>query len=164
MTIVQPWYRQFWPWFLIALPGAVVIASFLTLAIAINRSDSVVHDNYYKDGLAINRRLQQDTVAAQRAMQAQLHIDVQHSAVRLALFANAPIAPPRLTLEFVHPFDAGHDVSVALTRGTDGDYRGTLPVPLRGHWYIELRDTDSTQWRLRGNIDLQANQPFVVRT
>jgi FixH len=30
----EPWYRQFWPWFLIALPGSVVIASFVTLYIA----------------------------------------------------------------------------------------------------------------------------------
>ncbi|MFT7320700.1 FixH family protein, partial [Congregibacter sp.] len=30
----EPWYQQFWPWFLIALPGSVVIAGLSTLYIA----------------------------------------------------------------------------------------------------------------------------------
>jgi FixH len=31
-----PWFKQFWPWFLISLPGTVVIASMITLSIAID--------------------------------------------------------------------------------------------------------------------------------
>ena len=55
-----PWYRQFWPWFLIALPGSVVIASLVTVYIAFSGADSLVVDNYYRDGLAINQVLEQD--------------------------------------------------------------------------------------------------------
>ena len=32
-----PWYRQFWPWFLIAMPGTVVIASMVTLYLALQQ-------------------------------------------------------------------------------------------------------------------------------
>ena len=32
-TDLLPWYRQFWPWFLIALPGTVVVAAIGTLVI-----------------------------------------------------------------------------------------------------------------------------------
>ena len=39
-----PWYRQFWPWFIIALPAAAVIASFFTLWLAISNPDYVVVD------------------------------------------------------------------------------------------------------------------------
>jgi hypothetical protein len=39
-----PWYRQFWPWFIIALPAAVVIASFFTLWLAISNPDHLVLD------------------------------------------------------------------------------------------------------------------------
>ena len=52
-----PWYRQFWPWFLIALPACVVIAAIATALIASRHADDLVADSYYKDGLAINRRL-----------------------------------------------------------------------------------------------------------
>ena len=37
-----PWYRQFWPWFIIALPASVVIASFFTLWLAISNPDHLV--------------------------------------------------------------------------------------------------------------------------
>ena len=40
-----PWYRQFWPWFIIALPAAAVIASFITLWLAISRPDYLVVDD-----------------------------------------------------------------------------------------------------------------------
>ncbi len=40
-----PWYRQFWPWFIIALPASAVIASFITLYLAISRPDPLVVDD-----------------------------------------------------------------------------------------------------------------------
>jgi len=40
-----PWYRQFWPWFIIALPAAAVIASFITLWLAISNPDHLVVDD-----------------------------------------------------------------------------------------------------------------------
>jgi hypothetical protein len=40
-----PWYRQFWPWFIIALPAAAVIAGFFTLWLAISNPDYLVVDD-----------------------------------------------------------------------------------------------------------------------
>jgi hypothetical protein len=39
-----PWYKQFWPWFIIALPASVVIASFYTLWLALSNPDHLVVD------------------------------------------------------------------------------------------------------------------------
>lgn len=33
---LEPWYRQFWPWFIIALPTSAVIASFISLWLAVS--------------------------------------------------------------------------------------------------------------------------------
>jgi hypothetical protein len=41
---IQPWYRQFWPWFIIALPATAVIASFVTLWLALTHPDHLVID------------------------------------------------------------------------------------------------------------------------
>ena len=41
---IEPWYRQFWPWFIIALPASVVIASFVTLWLAVTHPDHLVID------------------------------------------------------------------------------------------------------------------------
>jgi len=50
-----PWYRQFWPWFIIALPTAAVIGSFVSLWLAVSHPDYLVvsEDQYQQinDGL-----------------------------------------------------------------------------------------------------------------
>jgi len=47
--INEPWYRQFWPWFIIALPASAVIASFITLWLAVsNPVTLVVNDEEYR--------------------------------------------------------------------------------------------------------------------
>lgn len=40
-----PWYKQFWPWFIIALPASAVVAGFYTLWLAINTPDYLVVDD-----------------------------------------------------------------------------------------------------------------------
>ena len=54
----EPWYRQFWPWFIIMLPASVVVAGLSTWYIAHRHADDLVVDEYYKSGLAINRQLE----------------------------------------------------------------------------------------------------------
>ena len=45
----MPWYRQFWPWFIIALPASAVVASFITLWLAISNPDQlVIEDEDYQ--------------------------------------------------------------------------------------------------------------------
>ena len=58
-----PWYRQAWPWFLIAFPAIAVIAGAVTLWLAVSTSDGLVVDDYYKQGLAV----QQTMARSQRA-------------------------------------------------------------------------------------------------
>jgi hypothetical protein len=38
----RPWYRQFWPWFLVVLPAASIVLSFVTLYLALETGDAVV--------------------------------------------------------------------------------------------------------------------------
>ena len=61
-----PWYREPWPWILISGPAIVVVAGFYTLYLAVVGADPLVVDNYYKEGLAINRVLERDQAAVQR--------------------------------------------------------------------------------------------------
>jgi hypothetical protein len=46
----KPWYRQFYPWLLIALPAAAVIGGFVTLYLALAYPDTLVRKDCVRDG------------------------------------------------------------------------------------------------------------------
>ncbi len=53
-----PWYQQFWPWFLIILPGSVVLASIITIIIASSQPKDTIDMGYKKMGLSITHENQ----------------------------------------------------------------------------------------------------------
>lgn len=61
--MVKPWYKQFWPWFLIILPLTVVIWTVVTVIVFANNSVSLVTEDYYKKGKGINIDLTKINVA-----------------------------------------------------------------------------------------------------
>ena len=68
----QPWWRYGHVWLIIAGPAAVVVAGFITLAIAIRIPDPVIAQDYYRRGLEINKTLAEQKALAP-AMQARNH-------------------------------------------------------------------------------------------
>ena len=53
----KPWWCFGYVWLIIAGPLLVVIASFITLYIAISRPDPVTDADYYRHGIEINKTL-----------------------------------------------------------------------------------------------------------
>ncbi|MDO8266777.1 MAG: FixH family protein [Moraxellaceae bacterium] len=159
-TSVKPWYRQFWPWFLIALPATSVVAGLSTLAIAILNQDSLVRDDWYKDGKAINQSLARDDAAAALGLSAELQMDHVTGEISAILVSAKSIpAPEILTLTLSHPTLATQDQSVVLTRRPDGHYQGMLTHDLQGRHYIEL---GNAEWRLRSTRDFPLDKLTLV--
>jgi len=52
-----PWYRFPLVWMVIGGPGVVVVASFVTLWLALGTPDPVVDQDYYRKGVEINSTL-----------------------------------------------------------------------------------------------------------
>ncbi len=51
----KPWYKQFWPWFLIALPVTVMCVCATIIYLSASQGGfSMVVDDYYKRGKMIN--------------------------------------------------------------------------------------------------------------
>jgi len=149
--IVKPWYRQFWPWFLIALPASSVVAGLTTLAIAIRNQDSLVRDDWYKDGKAINQSLARDNLATSLALTAALQLDDVTGEVLITVSGKDSFTPPAsLTLVFSHPTQATLDQIIALSRRDGGRYQGVLQHELKGRHYVEL---GNMEWRLRSTRD-----------
>lgn len=68
----KPWWHFGYVWLIIAGPLLVVIASFITLYLAISRPDAVI-DDYYRKGMEINKTLSAERDGMAPAMQARNH-------------------------------------------------------------------------------------------
>lgn len=142
----EPWYRQFWPWFLIALPGTVVVAAIATLVIAVTGSDDLVVDEYYRDGLAINRELEREDRARERGYTAE--VAITEDRVRVGTTTLPPVAELRLRLS--HPMEADRDISLQLRRSGPEHYAASLPVTVGDNWHWLLDAGEASDWRLTG--------------
>lgn len=149
-TAVQaPWYRQFWPWFIIALPATIVVASVYMLVLANQYADDLVVDDYYKEGLAINQQLERDLQARQLGLQAQLFVNGTDSR-QINVQLRGTIHVGQLQLRLSHPIEASADRILILKRISDQNYMGQMSSPLSGSWYWVLDAGEQSTWRLTG--------------
>ncbi len=150
-----PWYRQFWPWFLIALPACVVVASLVTVYIAVDNADSLVDDNYYKEGLAINEQRALDRAAAAMDLEAKVTFDGLTGEVVVDLAGGAQ-KPGNLQLLLSHPLNAELDRTLELVFLGQGRYRADVSGLPPHRYYLRLMPAPDPAWRLDGEIDLDA--------
>ena len=147
----EPWYKQFWPWVLIGLPGSVVIACIVTIIIAFKTHDGMVVDDYYKAGLAINQSLERDQNATALGISAVLRLSPEADLLELQLAGNAKPGKVRLQLSHatLDDFDQNLDLSV-----TGNEVIRAEIAPLReGRWYLQLV-SESESWRVSGKLDI----------
>ena len=173
--VTPPWYRQFWPWFLIALPATVVVAGFFTLYLAIKYSDTLVSDNYYKDGLAINQQLSQDLRASELALTARLVFendrdsDSDHVVLHLSSARKDVVLPDALSLQLLHPTDSTADRVLLFVAASDGRYRARLPELPAHRFYLRLlpghiidkEKQKLAEWRLSTEINFDTEQTVI---
>jgi uncharacterized protein len=140
-----PWYREPWPWILLGLPGSVVIAGIVTLVIAIKNEDGLVAEDYYKQGLAINKVIARETNAERLGLTAQMLVAGEKLRVNLA---GETTMPESIVIRFIHPTRAGQDREISVSPFAPGWYQGSMPELVAGRWRLLIEDADAT-WRLR---------------
>ena len=69
----QAWYRFGLVWLVIAGPALVVVASFITLYLAVTRPDPLVSQDYYRQGMEINQTLGSSPASLAPAQLARNH-------------------------------------------------------------------------------------------
>jgi len=150
--LVKPWYKQFWPWFIISLPASAVIAGIITVIIAFENADSLVVDDYYKAGLAINGQFEQQRNAATYGYAATLKRMPDN---RLFLkFDNAVPDIEKLLLRWIHPADSNKDFSLELLRQSDNSFQTKSEHNFSGRWYLRLSadNTEHNDWLIKSEI------------
>jgi len=144
----QPWYKEPWPWILMTGPAVVIVAGGITAWLAITSNDGLVTDDYYKQGMTVNQRLQRDHKAGALG----LHADLMRSGTNLRLLMGAATdskLPDMLSVKFAHPTQAGHDQLVKMASEGQGFYGGQMTTEIAGRWIVSIEDP-SGDWRLQG--------------
>ncbi|MDH5181469.1 MAG: FixH family protein, partial [Gammaproteobacteria bacterium] len=149
---IPPWYKQFWPWFLIAIPAITIVSGVAMFLIASHKPDGMVVDDYYKSGLAINQTLERDVQARKLGLTAAGQFNLTEQSVQVLLAGKE--LPDRLKLTLTHPTAGQHDMVIALQQQKQrGLYNGLLDRRPAGRYYLSLEPLDQN-WRLTGQLDL----------
>jgi len=146
----RPWHREPYVWLLISLPAAAVVAGFYTWFLAATTNDGLVVDDYYRQGLEINRVLRREQNAARAGLQLMVDIDRDRGVVLVTLSANPGFEyPPRLDGLLAHATRQGLDYVLDLQRVGDASYRATVADIPVGQWYLDVGTQD---WRLLKHV------------
>lgn len=157
----RPWYKQFWPWFIMILPAIAVVGGISTLIIAVKNADDVVADDWYKQGRGINRSMAEEDLAQRLGLSLTLTQSDQQA--RATLSSAQPLPwPNQLALALQHPTLAAQDTRIRLTHVADGQYTADTSLP-SGRWQATLTP-DSGNWRIQQVIILHAEGDTELRS
>lgn len=151
------WWSEPMVWLIIALPVTAVIASLLTLWVAARNADTLVTDEYVKEGLAVRQVVDRDRKAAALAMNASLTAEPGRLTLRLDGRLDTP--PKRLLLTLEHPADPGMDMVLLFEPANATEYVANFAAIPAGKRRLVLEPSDKA-WRITG----QWQAPFTGST
>lgn len=147
MNTASPWYKEPWMIFIVAVPAITVVLGITLLIVATVGRDTLVRDNYYKDGIAINQELGYESNAEELGLTAELSVDDTTGSISVRLMGSENM-PDQLELLFLHPTLESRDQDVELHQLKAGYYAGSVESSLQGKYHIQLSSNDQ-QWRLK---------------
>ena len=143
----NPWYREPWPWLLMAGPAAVLVAGAITTWIAFSTSDGLVVQDYYKQGLAVNTVLKREDTALRMGLNAEFELAGDRHRIVVILRGTDP---RELKARLAHATRSGYDLNLRLVRLGNGRYEAAVPQALpQGRWNVQLEEPGGA-WRLAG--------------
>lgn len=152
------WYKQFWPWFLITIPALSMVLSISMLTLAINTDDSLVVDEYYKEGKAINLQLIKVKKARELGISTELRVEQER--ISIEFISGLPATGEALNLDFYHATLAQNDFSVLLTQDASGLYRALASEPITGKWNVTLSPLDKS-WKVAKPFTFPRSAPIL---
>jgi hypothetical protein len=157
-TPEKVWYKQFWPWFLIAIPFTSMILSLSMLRFAFTGEDSMVVDDYYKQGKGININLQK--IEKARSLNLKTQLLVSENSVELNFTDGELASAAALNLHFYHVTQEDKDTSITLIKDANGTYRGLIETNLTGKWQVSLQPYDE-KWKIQQTISFPQTRPIT---
>ena len=147
----SPWYKHFWVWWIIGAKVAVISACIATGILIYKNPTSMVVDDYYEEGRAINLQLTREANAIELGIAFQARFSGDELALRFTEYE--PEQRAALHVVLYHPTLDAKDIDLRVPHTGDGWYRITLPREIIGNWRILIEPFDQ-QWRVAHNFSL----------
>ncbi|EGR2797586.1 hypothetical protein DU976_17195 [Vibrio navarrensis] len=157
--MVKPWYKQFWPWFLIILPLTVVTWTIATVIVFSKNSVSLVAEDYYKKGKGINVDISKIKVAKDLGLNATIASD--DTGVTIVFDKGSLAHFPALTATFTHRTLPDRDFTKLLTADAKGVYRLVPDNHIEGPWFVELQPHDQ-KWLVQGRVTFPSPSTLLM--
>lgn len=151
-TDTKPWHRQFWPWFLIAIPFSSVVMGVVMINLAMSGNDSLVRKDWYKDGMAINQRMDKRLKAEELGIKIALTLDDQTGDLFLDTHNIDIRTETELTLQLIHPTLEKNDRTLQLYLAPNDRYYAKLDFEPKGMYYL-LLTTPSQTWEIESSVN-----------
>lgn len=161
-SLVAPWYKQFWPWFLIGLLLTSVAVSSTFAVLSIRTADGlVVQEDYYEHGKAINVVLAKQERARELNLSAKLTIDPYTSDIVIDLSGDD--IPEVLYFDLIFPTQDDRDQSFVLEHVRNGRFIAQGPDNLRYRWYLQIQPSkENADWRLIGEGTFPSEETVML--
>jgi len=175
-----PWYRYGWPWFLISIPCISIALGGMMLYLALQTNNSLVVDDYYKQGKAINIRIERDRAAALLGIGVMLRQTAEGLILETAQNLPelpAPLSadgqrvqsefswPETLELRWVHITQAAHDGQAVLQSIGGSRYIAQgVSLPDDGKYRLHIQPGGDATWRLISELQRIGDGKQIIVT
>lgn len=152
------WYKEPWLLLVVGGPMIVVCASIVTGVLAWRGSDNVVAEDYYKQGLMINKDLLRDAKARELQLSALVTLDISVGRLKMSISSTKEL-PDTVQLSLASSGKGVTSVTEVVRRLSmkqmrPGEYEGDLNLSSQLSvasvklFHVKV---ETTEWRLTGD-------------